>query len=58
MHASVRRIIRKGLRMKKPASAIIKPILLGISLIIGFMFIFVGIGMEEFYEIAGNALTL
>jgi len=44
--------------MKKPASAIIKPILLGISLIIGFMFIFVGIGMEEFYEIAGNALTL
>jgi len=44
--------------MKKQASAIIKPVLLGISVIIGFMFIFVGIGMEEFYDIASNALTL
>jgi len=44
--------------MKKSASATIKPILLGISFVIGFIFILVGIGMEEFYEISGNALTL
>ena len=36
----------------------LKPILLFISLIIGFFFILVGIGMEEFYEISGNALIL
>ncbi|MDP8323358.1 MAG: hypothetical protein RAO94_13510 [Candidatus Stygibacter australis] len=44
--------------MKKPAFIFLKPVLLGISIIIGLIFIFVGIGMEEFYEIAGNALTL
>jgi hypothetical protein len=44
--------------MKRPASTVIKPVLLGISFVIGFVFILVGIGMEEFYEIAGNALTL
>ncbi|MCF7913052.1 MAG: hypothetical protein K9M99_11025 [Candidatus Cloacimonetes bacterium] len=44
--------------MKKSATLVIRPVLLGISFVIGFVFILVGIGMEEFYEIAGNALTL
>lgn len=44
--------------MKKSVSAFVKPVLLSISLIIGFFFILTGIGMEGFYEIAGNALTL
>lgn len=35
-----------------------KPVLLLLSFLIGFFFILVGIGGEEFYEIAGNALTL
>ena len=38
--------------------AIIKPVLLSIILVIGFIFILTGIGLGEFYEIAGNALTL
>ncbi len=45
--------------MKKSATAaVIKPVILGISFVIGFIFILTGIGLEEFYEIAVNALTL
>jgi len=36
----------------------IKPILLFLSFIIGFFFILIGIGMEEFLEISGNGLML
>jgi hypothetical protein len=42
--------------MKK--SLVIKPLLLAVSFILAFMFLLVGIGMEEFFEISGNALIL
>lgn len=37
---------------------LIKPFLLAVSFVVAIMFLLVGIGMEEFYEISGNALTL